>query len=230
MWSPASWPIGCRPRSNSRSWWRMSPAPPARSPRKGSFVLTVRTEFPANTLAEFISYVKSNPGQLTFGSAGPGSLSHLASAVFLKNAGLDMIHVPYKGLGPAFTDLLAGHINLLSATPVETKAYFASGKVKFLAISSAERSSQFPELATIGETLKSPPVITIHGLLAPAKTPRDIVDAIGREVAAAENTPEFRERLLKIGVEPMLKTPEEFAAIIAAETARWREVVRDLGL
>jgi tripartite-type tricarboxylate transporter receptor subunit TctC len=194
------------------------------------FVLTVRTEFPANTLAEFISYVKSKPGQLTFGSAGPGSLSHLASAVFLKNAGLDMIHVPYKGLGPAFTDLLAGHINLLSATPVETKAYFASGKVKFLAISSAERSSQFPELATIGETLKSPPVITIHGLLAPAKTPRDIVDAIGREVAAAENTPEFRERLLKIGVEPMLKTPEEFAAIIAAETARWREVVRDLGL
>ena len=194
------------------------------------FVLTVRTEFPGNTLAEFITYVKSKPGQLTFGSAGPGSLSHLATAVFLKNAGLDMIHVPYKGLGPAFTDLLAGHINLLSATPVETKAYFASGKVKFLAISSAERSSQFPELATIGETLKSPPVITIHGLLAPAKTPRDIVDAIGREVAAAEDTPEFRERLLKIGVEPMLKTPEEFAAIISAETARWRDVVRDLGL
>src|ERR1043166_8581007 len=75
------------------------------------FVLTVRAEFPANTLAEFISYAKSKPGQLTYGSAGPGSLTHLASAVFLKNAGLDLIHVPYKGLGPAFTDLLAGHIN-----------------------------------------------------------------------------------------------------------------------
>ena len=194
------------------------------------FVVTVRTEFPANTLSEFISYVKSKPGQLTFGSAGPGSLTHLASAVFLKNAGLDMIHVPYKGLAPAFTDLLAGHINLLSATPVETKAYLASGKVKFLAISSAERSPQFPDLPTIRETLNSPPVITIHGLLAPAKTPRDIVEAIGREVAAAENTPEFRERLLKIGVEPAINTPEEFAAIIAAETARWRDVVRDLGL
>ena len=194
------------------------------------FVLTVRAEFPANTLAEFISYAKSKPGQLTYGSAGPGRLTHLASAVFLKNAGLDMIHVPYKGLAPAFTDLLAGHINLLSATPVETKAYLASGKVKFLAISSAERSSQFPELPTIRETLNSPPVITIHGLLAPARTSRDIVDAIGREVAAAENTPECRERLLKIGVEPAIKTPEEFAAIIAAETARWREVVRDLGL
>jgi tripartite-type tricarboxylate transporter receptor subunit TctC len=194
------------------------------------FVLTVQSGFPANTLGEFISYVKSKPGQLTYGSAGPGSLSHLASAVFLKNAGLDMIHVPYKGLAPAFTDLLAGHINLLSATPVETKAYLASGNVKFLAISSAERSPQFPEVPTIGETLKSPPVITIHGLLAPARTPRDIVDAVGREVAAAENTPEFRERLLKIGVEPAINTPEEFATIIAAETARWREVVRDLGL
>jgi len=194
------------------------------------FVLTVRAEFPANTLAEFISYAKSKPGLLTYGSAGPGSLTHLASAVFLKNAGLDLIHVPYKGLGPAFTDLLAGHINLLSATPVETKAYLASGKVKFLAITSAERSPQFPDLPTIRETLNSPPVITIHGLLAPAKTPREIVDAIGREVAAAQNMPEFRDRLLKIGVEPAIKTPEEFAAIIAAETARWREVVRDLGL
>jgi tripartite-type tricarboxylate transporter receptor subunit TctC len=194
------------------------------------FVLTVRAEFPANTLGEFISYVKAKSGQLTFGSAGPGSLSHLATAVFLKNAGLDMIHVPYKGLAPAFTDLLAGHINLLSATPVETKAYLASGKVKFLAISSAERSPQFPDLATIRETVNSPPVVTIHGLLAPARTPREIVDAIGREVAAAENTPEFRERLLKIGVEPAINTPEEFAAIIAAETARWRDVVRDLGL
>jgi tripartite-type tricarboxylate transporter receptor subunit TctC len=194
------------------------------------FVLTVRTEFPANTLGDFISYVKAKPGQLTYGSGGPGSLSHLAAAVFLKSAGLDMIHVPYKGLAPAFTDLLAGHINLLAATPVETKAYLAAGNVKFLAISSAERSPQFPNLPTIRETLNSPPVITIHGLLAPAKTPRDIVDAIGREVAAAENTPEFRERLEKIGVEPAINTPEEFAAIIAAETARWREVVRDLGL
>jgi tripartite-type tricarboxylate transporter receptor subunit TctC len=194
------------------------------------FVVTVRTDFPANTLGEFIAYVKSKPGQLTYGSAGPGSLSHIASAVFLKSAGLEMIHVPYKGLAPAFTDLLSGHIDLLSATPVETQAYLASGQVKLLAISSAERSPQFPDLPTIGETLDSPPIVTIHGLLAPARTPRDIVDAVAREVAAAENTPEFRERLRKIGVEPAVNTPEEFAAIIAAETARWGNVVRDLGI
>lgn len=195
-----------------------------------SFVLTVRADFPANTLGEFVRYVKSKPGELTYGSAGPGSLSHIAAAVFLKSAGLDMIHVPYKGLAPAFTDLLAGHIHLLMATPVETKAYFTSGQVKFLAISSAQRSQQFPDLPTIGETLDSPPVVTIHGLLAPAGTPRDIVEAVAREVAAAENTPAFRERLEKIGVEPAVNTPAEFAAIIAAETARWRDVVRDLGI
>jgi tripartite-type tricarboxylate transporter receptor subunit TctC len=194
------------------------------------FVITVRADFPAKTIGEFISYVKSKPGQLTYASAGPGSLSHIAAAVFLKSAGLDMIHVPYKGLAPAFTDLLAGHVQLLAATPVETKAYQASGQVKFLAISSAKRSPQFPDLPTVEETLKSPPVVTIHGILAPARTPRDIVDAVAREVAAAENTPEFRERLQKIGVEPVVNTPEEFAAVIAAETARWRDVVRDLGI
>ena len=194
------------------------------------FVVTVRTEFPANTLGEFVNYAKSKPGRLSYGSAGPGSLSHMASAVFLKSAGLDMIHVPYRGLAPAFTDLLGGNIDLLSATPVETKAFLASGKVKFLAISSAQRSPQFPDLPTIRETLNSPPVVTIHGILAPARTPRDIVDAVAREVAAAENTPEFRERLQKIGVEPAVNTPEEFAAIIANETARWRDVVRDLGI
>ncbi len=194
------------------------------------FVVTIRADFPANNVAEFISYVKSKPGQFTYGSAGPGSLSQIAASVFLKSAGLDMVHVPYKGLAPAFTDLLAGHIDLLAATPVETKAYLASGKVKFMAITSAERSPQFPDIPTIGETLNSPPVITIHGILAPARTPRDIVDAVAREVAAAEKTPEFHERLQKIGVEPAIKTPEEFADIIAAETARWRDVVRDLGI
>jgi tripartite-type tricarboxylate transporter receptor subunit TctC len=194
------------------------------------FVVTVRAGFPARTLGEFIAYVKSKPGKLTYGSAGPGSLSHIASAVFLKSAGLDMIHVPYKGLAPAFTDLLAGHIDMLSATPVETKAYLDSGQVKFLAISSAQRSAQLAGVPTIAETLPSPPILTTHGILAPARTPQDIVDAIAREITAAENSTEFRERLRRIGVEPAVKTPAEFAAIIAAETARWRDVVRDLGL
>jgi tripartite-type tricarboxylate transporter receptor subunit TctC len=194
------------------------------------FVIAVRPGFPANTLAEFIAYVKSKPGQLNYGSAGPGSFSQIVAAMFLKSAGLDMVHVPYKGLAPAFTDLLAGHIDLLAATPVETKAYLDAGKVKFLAVTSAERSPQLPGVPTVAETLPSPPIATTHGLLAPARTPPDIVDAIAGEIATAEKTAEFRERLQRIGVEPAVKTPAEFADIIAADTARWRDVVRDLGI
>jgi tripartite-type tricarboxylate transporter receptor subunit TctC len=194
------------------------------------FVITVGAEFPAATRAEFIAYVKSKPGELTYGSAGPGSLTHISSAVLLKSAGLDMIHVPYKGVAPAFTDLLAGHIHMLSATPVETKPYLDSGKVKLLAVTGAERSAQLPGVPTIAETLPSPPIVTTNGVMAPGRTPPDIVDAVARAIMAAENTPEFRERLQRIGVEPVVNTPAQFADIIAADTIRWRAVVRDLGL
>jgi tripartite-type tricarboxylate transporter receptor subunit TctC len=194
------------------------------------FVIVVPADLPVNTLAEFIAYAKSKPGKLNYGSAGPGSLSHITAALFLKSAGLDMVHVPYKGLSPAFTDLLAGQIDLLTATPVETKGYLDSNKVKFLAVTGDAPSPQFPGVPTIAATLPGPPIVTTHGILAPAKTPPDVVEAVAREIAAAERTAEFRERLQRIGVEPAIKTPAEFAAIIAADTARWREVARDLGI
>jgi tripartite-type tricarboxylate transporter receptor subunit TctC len=183
-----------------------------------------------NTLSEFIAYVKLKPGKLNYGSAGPGSFSQIVSVMFLKSAGLDMVHVPYKGIAPAFTDLLAGHIDMMSATPVETKGYLGTGKVKFLAVTGAKPSPQLPGVPTVNDTLPSPPTETTHGILAPAKTPPDIVDAIAREIAAAEKDARFLERLQRIGVEPALKTPAEFADIIAADTARWRDVVRDLGI
>jgi tripartite-type tricarboxylate transporter receptor subunit TctC len=194
------------------------------------FVITVGGSFPANTLADFIAYVKANPGQLTFGSAGTGSLTHVSSAVFLKSAGLDMVHVPYRGVAPAFTDLLAGHIAMLSASPVELKPYLESGKVKPLAVTSAARSRQLPNVSTIAETLKSPPVVTYNGLLAPARTPDDIVAAILRELKAPDKSAAFQERLAKVGAEPIVSTPEEFARIIAADTDQWREIVRGLNL
>ena len=194
------------------------------------FVITVGGDFPAKTLAEFIAAIKAKPGDVTYGSAGTGSLTHVASAVFLKSAGLSMIHVPYKGVGQAFTDLLAGNIAMLSASPVEIKPYLDSGKIKPLAISGRERSKQLPGVPTIGETLASPPVITINGLVAPARVPQEVVDTLSREILAAEKSPEFLDRLNKIGAEPVVSTPAEFAKIIADDTELWRDVVRDLGL
>jgi tripartite-type tricarboxylate transporter receptor subunit TctC len=172
------------------------------------FAITVGGSFPANTLAEFISYVKSRPAQLSFGSAGYGSLTHVSSAVFLKSAGLDMIHVPYRGVAPAFTDLLAGHIAMLSASPVEIKPYLDSARVKPLAVTSAERSRQLPDVPAIGETLKSPPVVTYNGLLAPGRTPDGVVDTIAREIARAARDKALLGRLEKVGVEPILGSPK----------------------
>jgi tripartite-type tricarboxylate transporter receptor subunit TctC len=194
------------------------------------FVITVGAGVPAENLAEFIGYVKAKPGQITYGSAGTGSLTHVSSALFLKSAGLDMIHVPYKGVGQAFTDLLGGQIAMLSASPVEVKPYLNSGKVRPLAVTGASRSKQLPGVPTILETIKSPPVITINGLVASAKVPQEVVDTLSREIIAAEKSPEFVDRIEKLGAEPMVNTPAEFARMIADDTELWRDLVRDLGL
>ncbi len=194
------------------------------------FVITVGAGVPANNLAELIAYVKAQPGKIPFGSAGTGSLTHVSSAVFLKSAGLDMIHVPYKGVGQAFTDLLGGQISMLSASPVEVKPYLGSGKVKPLAVTGTARSKQLPGVPTVVETLKSPPVITINGLVAPARVPQEVIDTLSREIIAAEKSANFIDRIDKLGAEPIVSTPAEFAAIIAKDTALWRDTVRDLGL
>jgi tripartite-type tricarboxylate transporter receptor subunit TctC len=194
------------------------------------FVITVAGSFPGNTLADFIAHVKSNAGKITYGSAGAGSLTHISSVVFLKSAGLNMIHVPYRGVAPAFTDLLAGHIAMVSATPVELKPYLESGKVKPLAVTGVTRSKHLPNVPTVMETLRSPPVITYNGLLAPARTPQDVADLMSRELVAAGKDAEFVDRFLKAGLEPIFSTAEEFAKIIADDTKQWREIVSDLNL
>jgi tripartite-type tricarboxylate transporter receptor subunit TctC len=194
------------------------------------FIITVGKSFPASSLAEFAAYVRSKPGQLTFGSAGTGSLTHLASEVFLKSARLSMVHVPYKGILPAFTDLLAGHIDMVAASPVELRPYFGTDTVKLLAVTGAKRSRYLPDVPAVSEQFPAPQVVTWNGLLAPARTPPDIIDALSREIGAAERSPEFQKRLTDLGVDPEFNTPDEFSRIIATDHDRWRSIIRDLGL
>ena len=194
------------------------------------FIVTVGKAFPATSLAEFAAYVRSKPGQLTFGSAGTGSLTHLASEVFLKSARLSMVHVPYKGVLPAFTDLLAGHIEMLAASPVELRPYFGTDTVKVLAVTGANRSRYLPDVPAVSEQFPAPEVVTWNGLLAPARTPGDVIDALSREIGAAGRSPEFQKRLTDLGVDPQFNTPDEFARIIATDHDRWRGIIRDLGL
>jgi tripartite-type tricarboxylate transporter receptor subunit TctC len=192
------------------------------------FVVTVGKNFPASTLAEFIAEVKKKPGAYTYASAGVSSTTQAASLLFLKSAGLDMVHVPYRGLGPAFTDLVGGQVQMLSASPVELKPFMGTDKVKPLGISSKQRSRYLPNVPAIIETLPSPFVATYNGLMAPKGTPKEIIDSLSAAVIAAEKTPEFLAKLAKIGVEPAGTTPQEMAAEIVADTERWRAVADDL--
>ena len=204
---------------------------PISSVAAAPFVITVNSSFPGKTLADFITYVKANPGKLTFGSAGAGSLTHISELVVLKAAGLDMIHVPYRGVLPAFNDLLAGHIVMASASPVELKPFIDSGKVKPLAVVNKVRSPHLPNVPTVMETLPNcPPVVTYNGLLGPAKLSKEALDAMTRVLVEAGKDPAFRDRLFKAGLEPMLTTPEEFAKIVAADTDQWRDIVRGMNL
>ena len=194
------------------------------------FVITVGAAVPASKLPEFVTFAKSRPGQIAYGSAGAGSLTHLAAAMFAKSAGLEMNHVPYKGVAPAFQDLVAGHIAMMSPSPVELKPFLEQGGLKPLALTDNKRSKVVPNVPAITEFLPVPPVVTWNGLLAPGKTPDAVIDALSAEIMAAGQDPAFLERLARIGVDPVVHTPQDFAKLIADDTARWRDIIAELGL
>jgi len=178
--------------------------------------LTTKVTF-ATSDFEPISIVASSPFVVTVSKDFPAN-----------SISVDMVHAPYRGVGPAFTDLIAGQVQMLSASPVELKPFVGSDKVRPLAISSKQRSKYLPDVPAIIETLPSPFVATYNGLMAPRHTPKEIIDMISAEIVAAEKTPEFLERLSTVGVEPMGTTPQEMAEEIVADTQRWRAVANDV--
>jgi tripartite-type tricarboxylate transporter receptor subunit TctC len=194
------------------------------------FVISVNETFPANSLKELIAIVKTKPNGYTYASAGGGSLTHIASFMFLKNAGVEMVHVPYRGVGPAFADLIAGHVHMAAASPVELKPFVDSKKVKPLGITSKVRSQHLPNVPTISETLPSPEVATYNGLLAPRQTPKEIVDAIAAEIVAAGKSKEFVDKLLKVGVEPVCGTQEDMVKLMAEDFSKWRSISGEISV
>jgi tripartite-type tricarboxylate transporter receptor subunit TctC len=194
------------------------------------FFITVQASFPAHTIDEFITYVKLRPGKYAYGSGGFGSLTHNAAATILKRAGLDMIHVPYKGVAPAFADLLAGNIQMASPSPVELRPYRDGEVLRLLAVTSPERSPAYPDIPALAEKFPPYSVVTWNGVVAPAGTSEEIIAALSREIIAAEKSADFQERLHKLGVDPVVQTPAEFAGLIAADLVRWREIAREIGL
>jgi tripartite-type tricarboxylate transporter receptor subunit TctC len=192
-------------------------------------VLVTHPSVPANSVKELIALAKARPGQLTYGSAGSGTTSHLGGALFAHMAGVQLVHVPYKGSAPAHVDLLAGQLQLSFSTIVTTLPFIKSGRLKGLAVTSLNRSPLLPHLPTVAETLPGFEVLVWQGIVAPAAAPRAIIARLNQEIAKSLHGPHMREYLAKQGLEAVGNTPEEFAAFIQSETGKWGKVIRLTG-
>jgi tripartite-type tricarboxylate transporter receptor subunit TctC len=193
-------------------------------------VILLNPLVPAKTVPEFIAYAKANPGKVDMASAGNGSAPHLAGELFKMMAGVDLVHIPYRGQGPALTDLLGGQMQVLFATTPGTSEYISSGKLRALAVTSASRAEMLPELPTVGDFVPGYDTSQWYGLCAPAKTPPDIVNRLNAEVNAGIADPGMKAKLAAIGGEPLPGTPADFAKLIAEETDKWAKVVRAAGI
>jgi tripartite-type tricarboxylate transporter receptor subunit TctC len=194
-------------------------------------VLVVHPSVPARTIAEFTAYTRANPGKLNYASNGNGSSSHMAAVLYETNAGVKMTHVPYKGLGPALTDLMSGRIELMFNSIVAIVPHIQSGKLRALAVTSRKRSSLLPEVPTIAESgWPEYEAGSWYGILAPAGTPPAVIERLHAEIVKSLKTAEVQKRLAGEGAEIIGSTPAEFAAHIKGELARMREAVRASGI
>jgi tripartite-type tricarboxylate transporter receptor subunit TctC len=193
---------------------------------RGPNVLVVHPSFPARTVSEFIAHAKANPGKIDFGSAGVGSVSHMAGELFKAMASVNLVHVPYRGLAPAITDLIGGQVQAIFATMPPSIELVKTGKLRALAVTSTVRSEALPDLPTIGEVLPGYEVIFVAALGAPRNTPAEIVERLNREINAALADPGVKARLADLGNEPMPMTPAGFGKFIADETEKWGKVIR----
>jgi tripartite-type tricarboxylate transporter receptor subunit TctC len=193
--------------------------------------MVVHPSFPVHSVAELIAYAKANPGTVNFGTAGIGSVGHVAGELFANMAGVKLTHVPYRGTGPALTDLLGGHIPLTVSPIPATFENARSGKLRMIAVTSLQRSSVVPDVPTVAEQgLPGFEAVLRYGLVAPAGTPRPIIDRLNKEMRAVLASEEMRKRLLVEGAEPLPSSPEEYAVDIDGEVAKWGKLVRELGL
>jgi tripartite-type tricarboxylate transporter receptor subunit TctC len=195
------------------------------------YVIVASPKVPAANVRELIDYAKKNPGKLAFGSSGTGAASHLSAELFKSMAGIDMLHVPYKGTGQAVTDLLAGQIDLMFAPAQTAMPHVQAGKLRAYAVTSAQRSATLPDLPTAAESgLPGYEAIGWFGLLAPAATPKAVVEKLSADANQVLADPEVKQRMLALGAEPAGNTPAQFAAFIRGDQAKWSKLMQERGI
>ena len=192
-------------------------------------VMVVTNSLPVKTVKEFIDYCKANPGKINMASSGSGTSVHLSGELFKSMTGCDMVHVPYKGAGPALVDLIGGQVHVLFDNLPSSIGHIRSGKLRALAVTSEQREPSLPGVPTVGETVPGYEATAWFGIGMPKGTPREIIDKVNAEVNRALADPKMRERLAELGGRPIGGTPEDFGKVIAAETAKWEKVVISSG-
>jgi tripartite-type tricarboxylate transporter receptor subunit TctC len=193
-------------------------------------VMEVNSSIPAKTVPEFIAYAKANPGKINFASGGIGTSIHLSGELFKMMTGIDMQHVPYRGNGPALTDLIGGQVQIMFDTMPAAIGYVRAGKLRALAVTTAMRSPVLPDIPTVGEYVPGYEASSLYGVAAPRNTPAEIVDKLNREINAALTDPAMKKRLLDLGGSVLAGSPADFAKLIATETEKWGKVVKRSGI
>ena len=192
--------------------------------------LVVNPAVPAKNLQEFIALAKAKPGQLNYGSAGNGGISHLVPEMFKQATGTFIVHIPYSGSAPAFTDLMAGQVQAMAESIPQASQYVKAGNLRALAVTSRERNPALPEVPTMIEAgLKGFEVVGFYGVLAPAGTPKPIVDKLSAAFKAALDAPDVRQKMVTQGADPAFLGADEFKAFLAAEMPKWAKAVKDSG-
>jgi tripartite-type tricarboxylate transporter receptor subunit TctC len=193
---------------------------------RGPFVLAVNLAVPAKTVPEFIAYARANPGKLSMASAGIGTGPHLAGELFKMMAGVDMVHVPYRGGGPALSDLIGQQVQVMFPNTASSVEYVRTGRLRALAVTTAMRSAALPDAPTIGEFVQGYEASSMFGLAAPRNTPAEIVEKLNREINAALANPRMKARLADFDGDALAVSPADFGKLLAEETEKWGNVIR----
>jgi tripartite-type tricarboxylate transporter receptor subunit TctC len=194
-------------------------------------VLVINAQVPAKDLAELIAYAKANPGKLNFASPGAGSGAHLAGELLKSSAGIEMVHVPFNGIAPAVTAVVAGDVQVMFAGTSSAMPHVASGKLRALGVASPKRIASAPALPTLDESgLPGFDVTSWYSIVAPAGTPAAVIERLQREIAKALETPDVKTKLAGLGAEPVANTPSDFAGMIRVESAKWGKIVKDANI
>jgi tripartite-type tricarboxylate transporter receptor subunit TctC len=193
-------------------------------------VVLVHPSVPARTVLEFITYAKANPGKINMASAGTGSAPHMAGELFNVMAGINMVHVPYRGQGPALTDLLGGQVQVLFATAPGTIDYIRTGRLRALAVTTSSHAEVLRELPTVGDFVPGYEANQWYGIGAPQRTPVEIVDKLNKEINAAFVNTAMKARFADVGGEPLAGSPGEFGNLVAGETEKWAKVIKFVGI